>query len=407
MATDSGRAGGLRGRLPALLASMIAIGLCYLVVRTAMAALNPAAAVQLPPAEYSRLLRLRLFELMMPGRAVPRDIADLARETAISEPLAFEPFYVQARVAEDAGRLGEATRLMEEARRRRRNFAPTRLQLATYYTRAERVAGTLHELEILLGLRPEAIEPVMVELSKLVASREGRRVLAVALAREPSWQSQFFSIARAREIAPADALALLNESRRLRPGADHRQERQLFITTLIDAGDIRRARQLWLEMLPPAERSRHGLLANGGFQGRPVGQPFGWALQAIDVGRAEIRDSNTPRPHLNVDYFGGSNAVLAEQLLALPPGSYRLRYEVAGESGAGSSSLSWRVTCYSGAPELARSEMSGLAAAYRPREASFTVPAAGCDGQRLRLIAEAGDVPATVNLRVAGLEIVR
>ncbi|HEX9931932.1 MAG TPA: hypothetical protein VGB08_03745 [Allosphingosinicella sp.] len=392
--------------MPALLATLIAIGILYLVARTAIAAANPIVAAQLPPKEYSRLLRVHLYQLLAPQRRVTPDVVALARRTAVAEPLSFEPFFVLARAAEQAGRLPDAIRLMEEARIRRRNFAPTRLQLAAYYTHAGRLPEVLHELEVVLGLRPETIEPVMGELTKLMATAEGRRVLASALAREPSWRQQFFAVARARSVTPPQALALLEAVRARRPNADHSLERQLYITSLIGAGQLRQARQLWLEMLPEAERSRHLLMANARFRGRPVGAPFGWDLRALDVGRAEIRDANTARPWLEVDYFGGSNAVLAEQLLALPAGRYRLRYELAGEVGSGSSTLFWSLGCESGSPQLLRMEMNRLSGTMRPQEAQFSVPA-GCDGQRLRLQAEAGDVPATVVLRIAGLEIVR
>jgi tetratricopeptide (TPR) repeat protein len=405
VATEGGPV-SLRGRLPALLATLLSIGLLYLVVRTAFASLNPIAATQLPPAQYSRLLRVRLYELLVPGRGVSPDMIQLARATALTEPLSFEPFFVQARAAEQAGRLREATLLMEEARRRRRNFVPTRLQLATYYTRAGRLADTLGELEVLLGLRPEATEPVMAELAKLMSTPDGRRVLAQTLADGPSWRADFFAVARGRAVRPEEALALMNEVRAVRPSADLRLERQLFISSLVNAGQLRRARELWLAMLPERERPRHMLMANSGFAGKPAGEPFGWSLYGVDVGRAEIKNTNG-RPYLGVDYFGGANALLAEQLLALPAGSYRLRYELAGETGSNSSSVYWTITCFSGAPELLRRDMNRPTASFRLQQAAFVVPAAGCDGQRLRLMAEAGDVPATVNLRIAGLEIVR
>jgi tetratricopeptide (TPR) repeat protein len=397
----------LRARLPAMLATLLAIGLLYLVARTAYAALNPIAATQLPPAEYSRLLRLRLYELLVPGRSVSPDLARLARETALAEPLAFEPFFVQGRAAEQAGRLPQAISLMEEARRRRRNFAPTRLELAAYYTRAGRLAETLGEVEVVLRLRPEATAPVMAELAKLTSTRDGRHVLAQALAQQPSWRDAFFATARNRAIRPEDALALLEEARALQPQGQHRLERQLYVASLVQAGQVQRARQLWLAMLPEAERPRHVLMGNAGFRGRPVGEPFGWTLNSVDVGRAEIKGANTAQPYLSVDYFGGSNAVLAEQLLALPAGAYRLRYALAGESGSTSSRLFWSLICYPDGPMLLRNEMNRVTASYKPQQAAFVVPASGCGGQRLRLMAEAGDVPATVNLRIAGLEIVR
>jgi tetratricopeptide (TPR) repeat protein len=402
-----GGAASLRERLPAALATLLSIGILYLVVRTALASLNPVMATQLPPAEYSRLLRLRLYELLGPGRTVSSDLAKTARDTAVAEPLAFEPFFVQGRAAEQAGQLPRAIALMEEARRRRRNFAPTRLELASLYTRAGRLAETLGEVEVVLALRPEATGPVMGELAKLMSTRDGRLVLVQALAREPAWRKDFFAAASNRGVRPEDALALLNESRALRPSGDLRMERQLYVSSLVGAGQVQRARQLWLASLPEAERSRNMLMGNSGFRGRPAAEPFGWKLSSLDVGRAEIKGADTSRPYLGVEYFGGSNAVLAEQLLALPPGPYRLRYELAGESGSTSSRVYWSIVCYPEAPQLLRNEMTRPTAGYRPQQAAFAVPAAGCDGQRIRLMAEAGDVPAPVSLRIAGLEIAR
>jgi tetratricopeptide (TPR) repeat protein len=392
--------------LPALLATFAAIGLLYLSARAALAALDPVAAVQLPPAEYSRLLRVHVLQLLAPDSRVSPDVAALARRSALSEPLAFEPFFIQSRAAEQAGDLPAAIRLMEEARLRRRNFPPTRLLLASYYTRAGRLAEALNELEVILALRPEASGPVMIELTKLIATAEGRRVLAEALAREPAWQGDFYNAARSRPIAPANALALLNEVRARRPRSGDRAARQLYIAALANAGQLTRARTIWLETLPPAERAAHLLMANNGLRGRPVGEPFGWTLYARDVGRAELRDANTQRAHMVVEYFGGSNAILAEQTIALAPGTYRLRYGVSGESGTGSSSLYWAINCFTGSQQLLRKPIERVAARERRDEASFAVPA-GCDGQRLRLHGEAGDVPTTVSLRIAGLEIAR
>lgn len=407
MGRRKARSGGLRGRTGAIVATLAAIGILYLIVRAAAAAVNPAAAAALPPREHSRLLRAHLYGMLLPGGRVSPEILALVRKTALAEPLSFEPFFVAAVAAERRGRLDEAIRLMEEARRRRRSFALTRLQLASYYARAGRFADGLRELELVLVLRQEALEPVMVELAKLIPLPEGRRVLADALARNPAWRPAFFSFARAQGVRPDDAAALLREVRARSPRADLSLERQLFVTALINDGQLRRARDLWLGSLPAGERSRHALMGNPRFEGQPVPAPFGWTLSAVDVGRAEVRDTNTPRPFLYVDYFGGSNAVLAEQLLALPPGAYRLRFEAAGEGASGSSTVAWTLACASGSPQLLRADLRSVAAPFRPFQAGFTVPASGCGGQRLRLIGEAGDMPSTVALRIRGLEVVQ
>jgi len=392
--------------VPAILASILALGISYLVVRTALAALNPLAA-QLPPAEHSRLLRLRIFEVLLPGRPLPADLVALARQTARSEPLAFEPFVIAALVAERRGQLAEAIRLMEEARRRRRSFVPTRLQLSGYYMRTGRFEEGLRELEVILSLRQDMIQPVMVELAKLIPLAEGRRLLADVLVRNPSWRTPFYAVARGAGVTPEQARALIDQMRARRPNADLRQEEQLYMTALVDAGQIRSAREIWLRALPQQEQSRHALLANPGFAGRRVAGPFGWTLNAVDVGRAEIRSEGSPNAYLYVDFFGGSNAVLAEQLLALPPGAYTLRFQAAGEGSSGSSRIAWTMACHPGSRQLLRLDVANVGEAFRPMQSSFTVPAGGCDGQRLSLAGEAGDMPSTVTLRIRGLEIVR
>ena len=401
------RRGWLRTGAPALLATLGSAGLLYLVARTALVALNPVAAVQFPPLEYSRLLRLRLYELLAQRPSVPPEVMQLARQTAAAEPLAFEPFFVAARAAEQRGRLAEAIRLMEEARRRRRSSVPTRLQLAAYYSQSGRLAEALREFEVVLRLRPEVSQAAVVELLKLVGSRQGRQILAEALVQGPAWGDDFYAAGVGHAIPPEHALALLEEIRARTPRADHSQPRRLYINALLNAGQVRRARALWLETIPPGERRVHALMANGGLRGRPAGEPFAWTFRATDVGRAEIRDRSTQLPYIHVDYFGGSNAVLAEQLIALQPGSYRLRYRLAGEGGSDAPNLFWTVRCLSGSAELLRKQLTRLTPSYQAQEAAFAVPAGGCEGQHLRLVGEAGDVPVTVSARIAAVELVR
>jgi hypothetical protein len=388
-------------------ATLSALVLLYAVTRTALAGLNPVAAAELPPRGHSRLLRLQLYDTLVTNRRVSRDLISRVRPTVLAEPLSFEPFFLRARAAGEAGKLSQAIQLMEEARRRRPNFVPTRFALADFYTRAGRLKEAFGELFVSLRLVPQAVHPVMVELTKLVSTRNGRSVLAEALVNEPSWRSSFFAVARTQSISPADANALLREVEARQPGGAHTFERQLLIGSLVKAGEVSRARALWLNALPPGERRRHLLITNSGFGGKPAGEPFGWTVSETSAGRAEIIGADTPNPHLNVEYFGGNNAVLAEQLLALPAGAYRLQFDVAGESGSRTPSIYWSIACSSGAPALVRVQMSALTTSYKRREAAFRVPASGCDGQHLRLVAEAGEIPATSNVKIAALEIRR
>jgi tetratricopeptide (TPR) repeat protein len=393
--------------MPAALGTVASLGLLYLVARTAAAGVSPLVAAQLPPTDFSPLLRLAIYRSLAPNQRIPGALVDLSRKAAVTAPLAFEPFFILARHAEQQGRWNEAIRLMEEARRRRSNFPATRLQLASYYARTGRLDDLLVELDTVLRLRPNAIDPVMGELAKLIASADGRRVLAVALARKPVWHKQFVAIARGKNVRPEHALGLLNEVRRVDPQGDHRLERQLVMYALLDDGQINRARAMWLASMPPQDQSRYELMANSGFRGRPIEPPFGWDFRSSDVGRAKIAGSDSPQPHLKVEYVGGSSAILAEQALALRPGRYQFRVLARGERETGSSTVYWSIACGKGGAELVRITPPQTPGDFRRHQSPFTVPASRCDGQHIRLHGEAGDVPGTVDMEFAGVEILR
>ncbi len=395
----------LKGRIPALLATLAAPALIYFVVRTAAVGLSPAAALQLPPTDPLPLLKVRIYQSATPNYRLPSETLDVASKAAAISPLAFEPFFLHAFAAQQAGQLDKAIPLMEEARHRRSSFPPLRAHLAFYYARAGRYSDLFAELEALFRLSPQTRQAVMPEMAKLVADPRGRVALAQAFASDAQWRDDFFIAALDADIEPGDALALFQESRR-RGVRNLGPERRLVVRKLLDSGEPRRAREIWLSSLPESERQRHLHLYDGAFETASALPPFGWTFQSNELGRAQIARDSAGRAHLSVDYFGGRPVVLADQTLALAPGAYRLRYAVQGEGTMGSARLSWVIFCGNGESEAARSSVETLTAGYRPREEAFRI-GSDCSSQKLRLLAEPGDIAYTVHLQFANLAIVR
>jgi hypothetical protein len=386
----------------ALLAAPLLI---YLIVRTAAVGMYPTLAATLPPADMSPLLRPMLPIAADPRRPMPPTMVVAARAAALAAPLAFDPFFIVARAEEQAGRLGRATALLEEARRRRPNHLLTHIRLLGYYQTARRERELLGELDFVLRRSEAAKQFVYPELARMAARPGDRRTLAAVLASDPSWRRDFLAAAARQRIAPGDVLALIEEMRRQRPGADLTPERDLYVQALAQAGDFRRARALWLETLPAPERARHALLFDGTFrQGRSV-PPFGWVYAGTESGRAE-RSLEGGQSYLDVSYFGGSDVVLAEQVLTLEPGRYRLRTRAKSDGGDPTSgAILWNLTCIGGA-DLLRLPLAGLRESYRDLQAAFQVPG-NCPAQRLRLIGAAGDVAATIEMQLAAVEVLR
>ena len=101
---------------------------------------------------------------------------------------------------------------------------------------------------------------------------------------------------------------------------------------------------------------------------------------------------------LSVLYYGRAKAVLASQLLLLPPGNYRLAMTVtAGDGGQGA--LHWLVRCAK--PDKPLLDLPLRAGAVA---ADFAVPA-GCEAQWLRLQAMPTDSPQTTEVKIHDLRL--
>lgn len=381
--------------------------IAWLIVKSAAASFSMATAVamaDLPPANPAPTLKVLASSAQQPTIRVKDEMQQAARDGLARLPLSFEPFFVAARAAEQKGDLRRATVLMEEVRRRRHSHPAARMQLMIYYTKAERFPEALSEIDVVLR-RSEELRPALLpELTKLIADPRGRAALATILARDPIWREAFFSAAGARKLSTADARDLYERIRALKPKHDLMLERQLILQTQAASGNYVGARQTWLSALPQQDRATNRNMFDGGFRGLRAPGPFGWAFKDGDAGRAEPAKDGQ-RTYLDVAYFGGQNVTLAEQMLALPPGRHVLRLVARSPNGITSGKLFWRLTCLPGGSPVGALDMARAGAENRRFNAAFTIPASGCAGQSLALVAEPGDVATVVNLEIARMEI--
>ena len=399
-----GRASGRR--IAAWAATAASPLVAWLIVKSAAAGFSTATAVAmapLPPQNPAPTLKVLASGASVPTMAVTEQMRVSARDGLVHLPLAFEPFFVEARAAEQKGDLRRAIALMEEVRRRRHSYPAARMQLMIYYTKAERYPEALSEIDVVLR-RSEELRPALLpELTKLVADPRGRAALATILARGPVWREAFFAAAGSRKLATSDARDLYERIRALKPNHDLMLERQLILQTQASSGDYVGARQTWLSALPREQRAANRFMFDGAFSGLRAPGPFGWTFKDTEAGRAEpARDGQ--RTYLDVAYFGGQNATLAEQMLALPPGRHVLRLVARSPNGISSGKLFWRLTCLPGGSQIGTLDLGQAGAENRRFSAPFTVPS-GCPGQSLTLIAEPGDVATVVNVEIARMEI--
>ena len=361
------------------------------------------ALAPLPPENPAPTLKVLASSAQQPTLRITEEMQRQAREGLERLPLAFEPFFVAARAAEQKGDLPRAITLMEEVRRRRHSHPAARMQLMIYYVKAERFPEALSEIDFVLRRNEELRPALLPELIKLVAVPRGRAALATILAADPVWKKEFFTAAGNRKLATSDARDLYERIHKLKPRGDLMLERQLILETQAASGDYAGARQTWLASLPQRERGSNRFMFDGAFRGLRAAAPFGWTFKDVDAGRAEPAKDGQ-RTYLDVSYFGGQKIVLAEQMLALPPGRHSLRLVAQSPNGITSGKLFWRLTCLPGGNQIGGLDLSAAPAAPRRFNATFTIPS-GCPGQSLHLVAEPGDVAAVANLEITQMEI--
>jgi hypothetical protein len=181
-------------------------------------------------------------------------------------------------------------------------------------------------------------------------------------------------------------------------------ENAFLVQALFAAGRFGEARNAWAGMVSDREAATNALF-DGDFRGLPAPPPFNWTLHDTAVGRATMTNAGKDAPYLDVEYFGGSGAVLAEQVMALRPGRYSIRLLASTVEPIKGASFVWRIGCLPSGQEQVSLELRALAASPREYGTSFSVPHSGCGGQKLELIGRPGDVAAPANIRIAKFRV--
>lgn len=379
-------------RLCALLMLAAAVG--RLAVITFLPRAVPAAANwgAIDPDFVFRETERRLVE-----RRGALDDADYARVEAAArlDPIADEPFFFFGLRAVLAGKLADAELLLIEARNRNPRNKLARLALLSLYLRTNRVTQAAPELAAFSRLESRAGRFLVPELLPLARTPESRATLVAAIGDQPLMAELLEQLVR-DGADPPTILSLAGRQPAPSDGNLARWQSDL-IDRLVEQGEIRSARALWARFVGEDPAS---LIYDLDFRGLKGPPPFNWSLAGNDVGVAERARGGG----LDIEYFGRRSAPLAEQLLLLPPGPYRLEFRAEGDADAQGSRLVARISCRGRTATLGEILIRGLT--YTPRTASldFTVPS-GCDAQELGFYGQAGEFPNSQRAKITGLSL--
>ena len=234
------------------------------------------------------------------------------------------------------------------------------------------------------GLAPIVV-PLLAHFAELPASKE---LVNQALESNPPWRNAFFEylpsgISDAR--TPLDLLLALRTS----PAPPDAKEIDDYLGILITHKFYDLAYYAWLQFLPPDQLRSAGLLFNGDFEVRPSGSPFDWTIRqgsGVSVDIVPTPDKAEGHALLIEFLFGRVDYHSVSELVLLAPGTYRFDGQYKGKI-AGPRGLKWRLVCAGeAATRIGESPMiSGVTSVWKDVQFIFTVPAADCRAQYVKL----------------------
>jgi hypothetical protein len=379
------------------IASVALIAACGVQAAKAyLAAQDPEAALGwglASPDALAILAQQRLSDPTRPGHDA--DASRFARQALLSGPFDAPALRVLALEAEQAGGHARARMLMVIADKWSRRDSATQLWLLEQalaegdWPSASRHADAL--------MRRQWRFQTMVFPGLVGALRDPAAVAPVVqtLNAHPDWRGPFLNFLAWRAADPAVA-ARLFLALAASPSPPSDADDANLVGRAVSQGDYAGARALWTRLLPRGSARDADLVYDGDFRPAPGAAPFNWRLIQSEGVTAETVPAADGAPALHVLAPAARNATAAEQLISLPPGTYRLSGRALVEPGQAGDLFSWRVSCVS-RPDtpIVETVQSAGPAGWRAFSADFQV-GQGCAAQWLRLegLAHAGFEPA-------------
>jgi hypothetical protein len=251
---------------------------------------------------------------------------------------------------------------------------------------------------------------IAMMLRLLAMDPKARSMMVASLAQKPVWRGVFLTH---QEKIPAQQLpgllSILTDLAHTHnpPTAD---EARPILEALVDTGDVAKGFELHRLLF---ERNRPVLVSNAGFERTDVGyevnssaSPFDWIL--LNVGRSSAAIEGEGRSHvLDVTAAGEIEGRVAQQLVALQPGSYVLSFRVRPDDPTAGQRVKWGLRCAEGAPVLFTQPPAQLAAdRWTVKQYGFSI-GSECRSQVLELRVDPSLGTAPVDVKFDDIQLRR
>ncbi|MGQ3039900.1 MAG: tetratricopeptide repeat protein [Brevundimonas sp.] len=348
-------------------------------------------AIRLAPGSAQVLARAAEAELQADR---PENAAEVARASLERMPFNVRALRVLGLAEAREGRLSLADEILTLSGNWSLRDDPSHAWLIEYRLRRGDYGSSFAHADTLARRRMD-MHPRLFNLFNAAALRDARSVpaLVALLGRNPPWReayiNQLYRSEDGHRIAATLAIALKDT-----PAPFTTAELGVLYRQLMSRG--------WLPVMSQVrsttnQPTRDSLLVNGGFDTQETPAPYAWRLHTgagiiVELLPDDLREDTS----LRAQYGSLALDPLAEQFLQLRPGQYRFRGEQRRESGKEGTGMNWAISCFESNQLLARTDLPATSGGWSRLDATFTVPASGCQAQWIRLMPAPGQRRTTV-----------
>jgi hypothetical protein len=374
---------------------VLALLLAVQIVRNAAVAewadTSPASAFRAWPSHAAAELGLGMTEIGTAAherRPVGPATFAIINDAAVKAPLAPEPFLVRGVQAELNGDSNLAAQAFAAAELRDPRSIPARYFLADIFFRAGDSRRTLEQIGALARLTPNGSVTIAPYLAAYAKNRSAWPYLRELFQSNPGLADASLADL-GHDPANADAVLALADMQ----SASGSQWAPTLVNTLVGDREYAKARAVWAatsHVRLPADITVY----DGGFTDSTSQGPFNWILTSSTVGLAEREAGG----RLHLIYYGQEDGLLAQQLILLPPGAYRLTMAVSGDLSR-VKAMNWSVRCDGTSKPFASMELDAGARGW-----IFAVPP-GCAAQWLELSGSSEDISQQSEAMISNLKL--
>lgn len=317
---------------------------------------------------------------------MPATVAASLEDLARAAPLRTEPFLAAGAQAVADGDSRRAEALFLAARTRDPRSIAARYFLAEQSLRTGKIETGLAELAALGRLDPRFAEPLAPAIVAFLGQPGALPRVRTYFARDPASRDRVLNLLAA-DPANAGSVLALAPSLPMPRDAPAPAWQGIVVTKLVEAGRNAEAERAWSRL---SGLRRSALVNDPAFGRLSAPAPFGWTVIESPGGVAQVGGRG-----LDLVHYGRQQAIYAQQLLALSPGTYRVGSTLA--AGTASPTVRVIVHCLDGR------EIASVAVGAT---APMIVPA-GCAGPMLKVGGNVAESPETVELTVGSVRVER